>query len=59
MTALKNKPTVVTFLMNEKHGNAVLEYLNTDDGLLAASRKRIEKLSKTEMSSRLVNINFQ
>lgn len=44
MTALKNKPTVVTFLMNEKHGNDFLEYLNTDDGLIAASRKRIETI---------------
>lgn len=44
MTALKNEPIVVTYLMNENHGNAVLEYLNTDDGRIAASRKEIEKI---------------
>lgn len=44
MTALKNGPIVVTFLMRENHGNAILEYLKTDDGQIAASHKRIEKI---------------
>lgn len=44
MTALKKGPIVVTFLMREKHGNAILEYLKTDDGRIASSRKRIEKI---------------
>lgn len=44
MTALKNGPIVVTFLMKEKHCNAILEYLKTDDGRIAASRKRIERI---------------
>lgn len=44
MTALKNGPIAATFLMREKHGNAILEYLKTDDGRIAASRKRIERI---------------
>lgn len=44
MTALRNGPIVVTFLMRENHGNAILEYLKTDDGQIAASHKRIEKI---------------
>lgn len=44
MTALKNGPIVVTFLMKEKHCIAILEYLKTDDGRIAASRKRIERI---------------
>lgn len=44
MTALQNGPIVVTFLVREKHGNAIIEYLKTDDGRIAASHKRIEKI---------------
>nr|XP_034326955.1 uncharacterized protein LOC105349046 isoform X4 [Crassostrea gigas] len=44
MTALQNGPIVVTFIMRENHGNAILEYLKTDDGQIAASHKRIEKI---------------
>lgn len=44
MTALHNGPIVVTFIMRENHGNAILEYLKTDDGQIAASHKRIEKI---------------
>ncbi|XP_052702119.1 uncharacterized protein LOC128178800 isoform X2 [Crassostrea angulata] len=44
MTNLKNGPVKATFLMGENHANAILEYLKTDDGQIAASRKRIEKI---------------
>ncbi|XP_065942955.1 uncharacterized protein [Magallana gigas] len=44
MTALQNGPIVVTFIMRKNHGNAILEYLKTDDGQIALSHKRIEKI---------------
>lgn len=44
MTNLKNGPVMATFLMRENHANAILEYLKTDDGQIAASRKRIEQI---------------
>lgn len=44
MTALKTGPIVVTFLMREKHCKAILQYLQTDDGRIAASHKRIGKI---------------
>lgn len=44
MTALKNGPIVVTFLVRKKHGIGILEYLKTDDGQIDASHKRIEKI---------------
>lgn len=44
MTALESGPIVVTFLMRVKHAKALLRYLQTDDGQIAASRKRVEKI---------------
>ena len=44
MTALKTEPIVVTFMMRKKHCGAFLEFVETDDGQIAASRKRVEKI---------------
>lgn len=44
MTALESGPIVATFLMRVKHAKALLRYLKTDDGQIAASRKRVEKI---------------
>lgn len=43
MTALKNRPIVVTFMMKERHVDTFLKFLQTDDGQIAASRRRVEK----------------
>lgn len=45
MTALGSEPIVVTFMMKEKHAKAFLKFLDTDDGKIAASRKRIKEIS--------------
>lgn len=42
MTALESEPIVVTFMMSKKHAKAFLKFLDTDDGQIAASRKRIK-----------------
>lgn len=44
MTALESEPIVVTFMMNKKHAKAFLKFLHTDDGQIAASRKRIKEI---------------
>lgn len=44
MTALKNRPIVVTFMMKDKHADTFLKFLQTDDGQIAASRRRMEKI---------------
>lgn len=44
MTTLESGPIVVTFSMRVKHAKALLRYLQTDDGQIAASRKRVEKI---------------
>lgn len=44
MTALKNRPIVVTFMMKDKHADTFLKFLQTDDGQIAASRRRVEKI---------------
>lgn len=44
MTALESEPIVVTFMMNKKQAKAFLKFLHTDDGQIAASRKRIKEI---------------
>ncbi|XP_056021854.1 uncharacterized protein LOC125649231 isoform X2 [Ostrea edulis] len=44
MTALESGPIVVTFMMREKHAMAFLEFIKTDDGQIAVSRKRVGKI---------------
>lgn len=44
MTALESEPIVVTFMMSKKHAKAFLKFLHTDDGQIAASRKRIKEI---------------
>lgn len=44
MTALENRPIVVTFMMKERHVDTFLKFLQTDDGQIAASRRRVEKI---------------
>nr|XP_022332998.1 uncharacterized protein LOC111130340 isoform X2 [Crassostrea virginica] len=45
MTALENKPIVVTYMLKKKHSGAFLKYVETDDGQIAASRNRVDKIS--------------
>lgn len=44
MTALENRPIVVTFRMKDIHVDTFLKFLQTDDGQIAASRRRVEKI---------------
>lgn len=44
MTALESEPIVVTFMMSKRHAKAFLKFLHTDDGQIAASRKRIKEI---------------
>lgn len=44
MTALENRPIVVTFRMKDIHADTFLKFLQTDDGQIAASRRRVEKI---------------
>lgn len=44
MTALENRPIVVTLMMKERHVDTFLKFLQTDDGQIAASRRRVEKI---------------
>lgn len=44
MTALESEPIVVTFMMSKKHAKAIMKFLHTDDGQIAASRKRIKEI---------------
>ena len=45
MTALENKPIVVTYMMKKKHSGAFLNYVETDDGQITASRNRVDKIT--------------
>nr|XP_034323366.1 uncharacterized protein LOC105322773 isoform X2 [Crassostrea gigas] len=44
MTAFQSKPIIVTFMMKEEDIKAVLEYIKTDDGQIAASQRKVEKV---------------
>nr|XP_022334764.1 uncharacterized protein LOC111131490 isoform X2 [Crassostrea virginica] len=45
MTDLENKPIVVTYMLKKKHSGAFLKYVETDDGQIAASRNRVDKIT--------------
>lgn len=44
MTAFQSKPIIVTFMMKEEDIKAVLEYIKTDDGQIAASQRKVKKV---------------
>lgn len=44
MTALKARPIAVSYMMRKKHSRAFLKYVETDDGQITASHKRLEKI---------------
>lgn len=44
MTSLESKPIAVIFMMSKKHAKAFLKFIDTDDGQIAASRKRIKEI---------------
>lgn len=44
MTAFQSKPIIVTFMMKEEDKKAFLEYIKTDDGQIAASQRKVEKV---------------
>lgn len=48
MMALQSGPIVVTFMMKEAYIKTFLKYIKTDDGQIAASRRRVEKVIKDE-----------
>lgn len=64
MTALETKPIVVTYMMKKKHSGAFLKYVETDDGQIAASRNRVDKITHdgkvlsigNSLSMKVVNI---
>lgn len=68
MTALESEPIVVTFMMSKKHALAFLKFLDTDDGQIAASRKRIKgilnngkiiKIAKALNGSNFVHVHLR
>lgn len=68
MTALESEPIVVTFMMSKKHAKAFLKFLDTDDGQIAASRKRIKgilnngkiiKIAKALNGSNFVHVHLR
>ena len=44
MTALKTRPIVVSYIMRKKHCGTFLKFVESDDGQIAASRNRVEKI---------------
>lgn len=44
MTALQSEPIVVTFMMKKADVKTFLKYIETDDGQIAASRRKVEKV---------------
>lgn len=44
MTAFQSKPIIVTFMMKGDYIKAFLEYIKTDDGQIAASQRKVEKV---------------
>lgn len=44
MTALQSGPIVVTFTMKEAYIKTFLKYIETDDGQIAASQRKVEKV---------------
>lgn len=44
MTALQSEPIVVTFMMKKADVKTFLKYIETDDGQIDASRKKVEKV---------------
>lgn len=44
MTALQSGPIVVTFRMKEAYIKTFLKYIETDDGQIAASQRKVEKV---------------
>lgn len=44
LTAFQSKPIIVTFMMKEEDIKAFLEYIKTDDGQIAASQRKVEKV---------------
>lgn len=62
MTSLESKPIAVTFMMSKKHTKAFLKFIDTDDGQIAASRKRIKEILNngkiTKIAKALNGSNF-
>mmetsp|Transcript_40994 Transcript_40994/g.65943 ORF Transcript_40994/g.65943 Transcript_40994/m.65943 type:complete len:496 (-) Transcript_40994:652-2139(-) len=44
MTALKTRPIVVSYMMRKKNCGTFLKFVESDDGQIAASRNRVEKI---------------
>lgn len=44
MTALQSGPIVVIFIMKEADVKTFIKYIETDDGQIDASRKKVEKV---------------
>lgn len=42
------EPIAVTFMMNEKHANSLLDYVKTDDGRIDLSRIGVKKIIQDE-----------
>lgn len=42
------EPIAVTFMMNEKHVNSLLDYVKTDDGQIDLSRQGVKKIIQDE-----------
>lgn len=56
MTALQSGPIVVTFMMKKAYINTFLKYIKTDDGQIAASWRRVQKVIKNETVISIGNI---
>lgn len=56
MTALQSGPIVVTFMMKEAYIKTFLKYIKTDDGQIAASWRRVQKVIKNETVISIGNI---
>lgn len=75
MTALQSEPIVVTFMVKKADVKTFLKYIETDDGQIDASRKKVEKVETVinigkiirllihvigdKSIKTIVNINFQ
>ncbi|XP_065944413.1 uncharacterized protein [Magallana gigas] len=55
MTALQSEPIVVTFMMKKADVKTFLKYIETDDGQIDASQKKVEKVETVINIAKAVN----
>lgn len=53
---LHTESIVVTFMMNEKHANSLIDYVKTDDGQIDFFHKGVKKIIHDEIFLKLVNL---